>query len=215
MGESGATQRITGSTFVRAASRLAAEANWSRVGAMVRGPVLTLATALVFDQLARHNYPIAHPFPFLLFTVVYATYSGGSKPGLLSAVIALAYAVGYLREPGSIVRYTPTNAYSLLGVGVAVLLTVVLVARLQGAARRARDIQLSREEAERVDRRLAFFAAANATLASSLDYHAACEISPGSSCPLWPTGVPSTWPPSRAPCSSSRRRTATPAATSW
>src|SRR5687767_12508354 len=171
MGESGASQRITGSTFVRAASRLAAEANWSRVGAIVRGPLITLATALVFDQLARHNLPIAHPFPFLLFTVVYATYSGGLKPGLLSAAIALSYAVGYLREPGSIIRYTPTSAYGLLAIGVAVPLTVVLVARLQAAARRARDIQLSREEAERVDRRLAFFTAANDTLASSLDYN--------------------------------------------
>ncbi|MDF3053626.1 MAG: Blue-light-activated protein, partial [Geminicoccaceae bacterium] len=171
MGESGAAQRITGSTFMRAAARVVGEANWSRVGAVVRGPLVTLATALVFDQLARNNLPIAHPFPFLLFTVVYATYSGGLKPGLLSAVIALSYAVGYLREPGSIFRYTPTNAYSLLALGVAVPLTVVLVARLQGAARRARNIQLSRDETERVDRRLAFFTAANDTLASSLDYH--------------------------------------------
>ncbi len=171
MGESGAAQRITGSTLVRAASRLASEAKWSRVGPIVRGPLLTLATALVFDQLARNNLPIAHPFPFLLFTVVYATYSGGLKPGLLSAVVALSYAVGYLREPGSIFRYTSTNAYSLLAIGVAVPLTVVLVARLHAAAQRARHIQLSRDEAERVDRRLAFFTAANDTLASSLDYH--------------------------------------------
>src|ERR671911_2914649 len=119
MAQSGAVQRVTGSTFVRRATRLAAEADWARVGLYVRGPLLTLATAIVFDVLARNAYPVAHPFPFLLFTVVYSTYSGGLKPGLISALVTLVYAVHYLSEPGSIIRYTPTNAYSLLAIGLA------------------------------------------------------------------------------------------------
>ncbi len=49
--------------------------------------------------------------------------------------------------------------------------TVVLTARLREAAERARGIELSRAEAERLDRRLAFFAEANVVLAASLDYH--------------------------------------------
>ena len=172
MSESGAVQRVTGSTLVRTAARVPHRADWLWVGASVRGPLLTLAMAIVFDVLARQSLPIAYPFLFLLLTVVYATSSGGLRPGLISAMITLVYAVHYLSEPGSIIRYTPTNAYSLLAIGVAVPVTVVLVARLHAAAQRARDIQLSRDEAERVDRRLAFFTAANATLASSLDYTA-------------------------------------------
>jgi PAS domain S-box-containing protein len=140
------------------------------VGVYVRGPLLTLATAIVFDLLARNAYPIAHPFPFLLFTVVYSTYSGGLKPGLVSGLVTLLYALHYLSEPGSIIRYTPTNAYSLLAIGVAVPVTIVLVARLQAQAQRAQQIQLAHDEAEQIDRRLAFFTAANDVLASSLDY---------------------------------------------
>src|SRR5918994_7053122 len=170
MAQSGAVQRVTGSTFVRRATRLATEADWARVGLYVRGPLLTLATAIVFDVLARNAYPVAHPFPFLLFTVVYSTYSGGLKPGLISALVTLVYAVHYLSEPGSIIRYTPTNAYSLLAIGVAVPVTVLLVARLQARAQRASEMQLARDEAEQIDRRLAFFTAANDVLASSLDY---------------------------------------------
>lgn len=170
MGESGAA-RVTGSALLtRAASRVASGADWARVGSNVRGPLLTLAVAIAFDVLARHNLPIAHPLPFLMCTAVYATYSGGLRPGLISALVTLVYAVHFLSEPGSIIRYTPANAYSLLAIGIAVPVTVLLVARLQGAAQRARAIQLSRQEVERVERRLAFFAEANATLASSLDY---------------------------------------------
>jgi hypothetical protein len=163
-------RRLSQSALARTAARVAAGTEWARVGANVRGPLLSLATAVGFDILARNGLPIAHPFPFLILTAVYATYSGGLKPGLISAVVTLLYAVHYLSEPGSIIRYTPPNAYSLLAIGIAVPLTVLFVAQLQDAAQKARAIQLSREEAERADRRLAFFAEASAVLASSLDY---------------------------------------------
>src|SRR5918997_4353567 len=168
MAQSGAVRRV-GSTFVRRATRLAADANWAWVGGYVRGPLLTLATAIVFDLLARNSYPVAHPFPFLLFTVVVSTYSGGLKSGLISGLVTLLYALHYLSEPGSIIRYTPTNAYSLLAIGVAVPVTVLLVARLKERAQRAQELQLAHDEAEQIDRRIAFFTTANDVLASSLD----------------------------------------------
>ena len=171
MGESGAAQRVTGTALVaRAVARVASGAEWARVGASVRGPLLTLATAILFDVLRRHDLPIAHPFPFLLLTAVYSTYSGGLRPGVISALVTLVYALHFLSEPGSVPRYTPSHAYSLLALGVAVPLTVILVARLKEQAERGRAIQLSREEVERVERRLGFFAEASAILASSLDY---------------------------------------------
>jgi len=171
MGQSGASQRVTGTALVaRAVARVASRTEWARVGASVRGPLLTMATAILFDVLARHNLPIAHPFPFLLLTAVYSTYIGGLRPGVISALVTLVYALHFLSEPGSILRYTPSHAYSLLALGVAVPVTVILVARLKEQAERARAVQLSRDEVDRVERRLGLFAAASATLASSLDY---------------------------------------------
>jgi PAS domain S-box-containing protein len=171
MGQSGAAQRVTGTALVaRAVARVASGAEWARVGSSVRGPLLTLATAILFDVLARHNLPILHPFPFLLLTAVYSAYSGGLRPGIISALVTLVYAVHFLSEPGSILSYTPPHGYSLLALGVAVPVTVLLVARLKEQAERAHRIQLSRDEVERVERRLGFFAEASATLASSLDY---------------------------------------------
>lgn len=171
MGESGAAQRVTGTALVaRAVARVASGTQWARVGANVRGPLLTLATAILLDVLARHNLSIAYPFPFLLLTVVYSTYGGGLRPGVISALLTLVYAIHFLSESGSILRYTPPNAYSLLALGVTLPVTVILVARLREQIERARAIQLSRAEVERVERRLGFFAEASATLASSLDY---------------------------------------------
>ena len=171
MGQSGAVQRVTGTAMVsRAIARVASGSDWARVGANVRGPLLTLATAILLDVLARNSLPIAYPFPFLLFTVVYSTYSGGLRPGVISALVTLVYAVHFLSEPGSYLRYTPTNAYSLLALSVAVPVTVILVARLKEKSDRAREMQLSRDQVERVERRLGFFAEASAMLASSLDY---------------------------------------------
>jgi two-component system cell cycle sensor histidine kinase/response regulator CckA len=171
MTESGAHRVSESGILARAFARLRFKEDWARIGLSVRGPLLTLALAIVFDQMGRHNLPVPHPFPFLLFTVVYSTYSGGLRPGLVSGVLTLLFALHFLAQPGALLRYAPGNAYTLLGLSLVVIGTVMLTARLRDAAERARGIELSREEAERLERRLAFFAEANSTLASSLDYH--------------------------------------------
>jgi PAS domain S-box-containing protein len=144
--------------------------DWTRIWLSVRGPLLTLALAIVFDLLARNNLPVSHPFVFLLLTVVYATYSGGVRSGVFSGILLILYAAHFLSLPGSLLHYTPGNAYILLGLTVSLPIAIGLVSRLREAAQRARSIELSRAEAERLDRRLAFFAEANVILASSLDY---------------------------------------------
>jgi two-component system cell cycle sensor histidine kinase/response regulator CckA len=171
MTESGAARRVSDSGILaRVSARARSREDWARIGLSVRGPLLTLALAIVFDLMARNGLPVPQPFPFLLLTVVYAGYSGGLRPGLISGLLTLLYAVHFLSEPGSILRYTPGHAYTLLGLAITVPLTVLLVVRLRETADRAKVIELSRNEAERLDRRLAFFAEANSVLASSIDY---------------------------------------------
>jgi two-component system, cell cycle sensor histidine kinase and response regulator CckA len=171
MTDSGATHRVSGSGILaRVSARARSREDWARIGLHVRGPLLTLAMAIVFNEMVQHDVPFAHPFPFLFLSVVYSAYSGGLRSGLISGLLTLLYGVHFLSEPGSILRYSSANAYTLLGLTIAVPLTVVLVVRLRDAAERAQSIQLSRREAEQLDRRLAFFAEATAVLAASIDY---------------------------------------------
>jgi two-component system cell cycle sensor histidine kinase/response regulator CckA len=171
MTEGGAAHRISGSGILGRVSALArSREDWARIGLSVRGPLLTLGTAIVFDQMARHGLHFAHPFAFLLLTVVYSGYSGGVRPGLISAILTLLYAIHFLADPGSILHYTQANAYTLMGLVFVVPITLLLVVRLRDAAERARSMALTRNEAERLERRLAFFAEANVTLASSIDH---------------------------------------------
>jgi len=150
MAESGAVPRISGSGILaRLSAQGRSRADWAWIGLSVRGPLLTLATAILFDVLARHNLPVNHPFVFLLLTVVYSTYSGGLRPGGISSVVMILYAVHFLSEPRTILHYTSGNAYMLVGLALAVPATVLLVARLREAAQRARGIELSRAESER------------------------------------------------------------------
>jgi hypothetical protein len=162
---------VTGTALAaRAIALVRTGTDWARGGAYVRGPLLTLATVILFDQLRRHNLPITYPFPFLILAAVYATYSGGIGPGVISALVTMVYALHFLSEPGAILRYTPSNGYSLLALGLAIIGIIMLVARLKERAERARSIELARDEIARVERRLSFIAEASAVLASSLDY---------------------------------------------
>ncbi|HEV8177040.1 MAG TPA: PAS domain S-box protein, partial [Gemmatimonadales bacterium] len=171
MGQSGAARRVTGTAIVaRAVARVTTRTDWSRVGTYVRGPLLTLATVILFDQLRRNNLPIAEPFPFLLLTTVYSTYSGGVRPGVISAMVTLVYAIHFLSEPGSILRYTPSNGYSFLALVIGLAGIIALVARLKERAERLTGIQLYRDQIARVERRLGFIAEASSILASSVDY---------------------------------------------
>src|SRR3954463_12651622 len=172
MGESGAAHRISGSGLVGRASAFARSwDDWNRIGSSVRGPLLTAAVAILFDQLTRHDIPVPHPFAFLLLTLVYPSATGGSRPGLISALLTILYALHFLAEPGALLHYTPANAYTLLGLAVIVPLSAYMVAELREAAEHGRAVELSRAEAERLDRRLLLLGEANVILAESLDYN--------------------------------------------
>src|SRR3954470_1934759 len=172
MGQSGAAHRISGSGLVARASAFArSREDWNRIGSSVRGPLLTAAVAILFDQLTRHDIPVPHPFAFLLLSVIYTSASGGSRSGLISALLTILYALHFLAEPGALLHYTPANAYTLLGLAISVPLTAYIVAELRDAAEHGRAVELSRAEAERLDRRLSLLGEANVILAASLDYN--------------------------------------------
>jgi two-component system cell cycle sensor histidine kinase/response regulator CckA len=170
MTHSGAVQ------FVEAArSRLRARvqestAGWRKAAETVWGPLLTLAALIFMDLLARQGMPILHPFSILLFTVVISAYLGGLRTALISAVLTVLYGVHFYAEPGLPLHYRPSGAYSLLVVGLVAPGIAVLVSRLRSAAERGRQAELSRAEAEALDRRVSFLSQASFTLASSLDY---------------------------------------------
>jgi two-component system, cell cycle sensor histidine kinase and response regulator CckA len=145
-------------------------AGWKRAAETVWGPLLTLATLIVLDLLARSGTPLLEPFPVLLLTVAVSAYLGGLRTALISAVLTVLYGVHFFAEPGMPLRYQPEGAMSLLVVGLIAPGVAVLVSRLHDAARRGREAELSRAEAEALDRRVSLLSQASTTLASSLDY---------------------------------------------
>ncbi|HEX6104616.1 MAG TPA: response regulator [Gemmatimonadales bacterium] len=144
--------------------------DWPRLSATVPGPLLTLAVLIGLDLLARQGMPVRHPFPILLLSVAYSAYRGGLTPGLISAVLVTLYSAHFLDESAGGLQYSPVSAYSLMVIGVTGGLLAVLVGRLRVAAWRAEGAVLERQEAEALDRQLAFLGEASAVLASSLDY---------------------------------------------
>jgi two-component system, cell cycle sensor histidine kinase and response regulator CckA len=145
-------------------------AGWKRAAETVWGPLLTLASLIVLDVLARSGTPVLEPFPVLLLTVVISAYLGGLRTALISAVLTALYGVHFFAEPGMPLRYQPEGAMSVLVVALIAPGVAVLVSRLHDTARRGREAELSRAEAEALDRRVSLLSQASATLASSLDY---------------------------------------------
>jgi PAS domain S-box-containing protein len=143
---------------------------WRRAAETVWGPLLTLGALILMDLLARKGMPILYPFPILLLTVVVSAYLGGLRTALISAVLTVLYGVHFFAEPGLPLHYRPSGAYSLLVVGLVAPGIAVLVSRLRSAAERGRRAELSRADAEALDRRVSFLSQASSTLASSLDY---------------------------------------------
>jgi two-component system, cell cycle sensor histidine kinase and response regulator CckA len=143
---------------------------WKRAAETVWGPLITLAALIALDQLTRAGTPVQHPFPLLLLTVAISGYLGGLRIALISAVLTVLYGVHFFAEPGMPLRYRSSGAMNLLMIGLIAPGMAVLVSRLHSAARRGRAAELSRSEAEALDRRLSLLSQASITLSSSLDY---------------------------------------------
>ncbi len=173
MAYSGATQfvELARSRFWARVKRPAA--GWGRAAETIWGPLVTLATLIVLDQLTRAGTPVTYPFTILLLTVVISAYLGGLRTGLVSAVLTVLYGVHFFSEPGLPIHYTAPSGSSLIVLCVATVTVAVLVSRLHREANEGREAELTRAEAEALDRRLSFLSQASSALASSMDYEAA------------------------------------------
>ncbi len=80
--------------------------DWTRIGACVRGPLLTVAAVVVLDVMRRHDIGLISPFPVLILAVVYSAYVGGLRPALVSVTVSLLYALHFFAEPGLPLHYS-------------------------------------------------------------------------------------------------------------
>lgn len=172
MGESGTIPRSASGAAVLVSPRggTGEPDQWPGEGAGVRGPLLTLVAAVAMDVIGRHHLPFANPFPVLMLTVVYAAYAGGLRPALVSTLMTVFYGAHFLAEPGTAFHYTSTNALGLIAVTLVTPAAAVLVARLKETARRAHDLEVTRQESMAMERRLSLLAEVDRILAASLDY---------------------------------------------
>ena len=111
-----------------------ASPDWARIGPSVRGPLLTLAAAVVLDVLRRHEMGLISPFPVLILTVVYSAYIGGLGPALVSVAVTVLDAVHFFAQPGLPLHYVHESAVSLVAVACSALLAGLVVARLHERA---------------------------------------------------------------------------------
>lgn len=169
MSQSGATPSLP---FSRDLLRLFAgdSPDWARIGACVRGPLLTVAAVVVLDVLRRHDVGLISPFPVLVLAVVYSAYVGGLRPALVSVTVSLLYALHFFAEPGLPLHYSAVQARSLVAVAVSTLVAGLLASRLHDRVRRTEAPELSRADAEALSRRFSFIEQGSLILSSGRQF---------------------------------------------
>jgi two-component system, cell cycle sensor histidine kinase and response regulator CckA len=169
MTQSSATPSLPGRrTLMRLLS--AAPLDWARIGACVRGPLLTVVAAVALDVLRRQGVGLFSPFPILILTIVYSGYVGGLGSALVSVAVTVLDALHFYAQPGLPLHYSGENGASLAAVAASSLLTGIMVARQHERLRHSNAIEVSRAEAEAVDRRFSFLEQGSLILSSSRDF---------------------------------------------
>lgn len=140
------------------------------ISASVRGPLLTLATAIVFDVLARSGLVVQTPFPVMILTVVYAAIAGGIRPASISALVTTVYAVHFFSDEVGFLVYNADGFAGLVSTTAAAWISAVAVSRIARAEQLPVPRELTEEEADAIRRRLSLLEHASTVLTSSLDY---------------------------------------------
>jgi PAS domain S-box-containing protein len=122
--------------------------NWRRV--LRSASLVTVAAAIVLELLAHTPFNIPNPSVVLIFTVVYAAFLEGPASGLVSAAIAVAYALHYSISGHSGVPHTTADARRDVVVAIVLPATAMLVGILRNRLNQAlQEEQTQRETADR------------------------------------------------------------------
>lgn len=109
----------------------------TKLGAKVAGPLLTLATLAGIELLARVAFKIPNPPAILLLVVVFSAFTGGLRPGLISAAIAWTYFAYFFSISGQPFQYTAENLRRVMVWAVTTPGIVVMVGLLKRRAEHA------------------------------------------------------------------------------
>lgn len=109
----------------------------TKLGARIAGPLLTLGALAGIELLARVAFKIPNPPAILLLLVVFSAFTGGLRPGLISAALAWTYFAYFFSIPGQPFHYTGENLRRVMVWAVTTPAIVVMVGLLKGRAERA------------------------------------------------------------------------------
>ncbi len=98
----------------------------------IEGPLVTLAVILAIELLDRTAYHIYNPAPVYLAAVVYAAFSGGLVPGLISGALTMIYACYFFSIPDQVFHYTTDNASRV----IVLFLATPAIALMAGVLKR-------------------------------------------------------------------------------
>jgi hypothetical protein len=83
---------------------------WPRFG----GALLTVCAAALLELISRTALRVPNPAAILVLTTVFSAFSGGLRPGLISAAVSWLYLAYFLDEPGPGLAYAGDNVRRLV-----------------------------------------------------------------------------------------------------
>jgi two-component system cell cycle sensor histidine kinase/response regulator CckA len=136
----------------------------------IRGPLLTLGVAILFDTFARYGLVNPAPFTVMILTVLYAAISGGLRPATVSAVLTTLYALHYYSDRVTYLRYDAVGLAGLLSSAGSAWIVALVASRFMGGGAAPASAEMTHHDADVIRRRLSILEQVSAVLASSLDY---------------------------------------------
>jgi PAS domain S-box-containing protein len=106
----------------------------------ILGPLLTIILLLIIELLTSFWLSLPNPAPLYLTAVVYSSFHGGIRSGLVSAFITILYASYYFSEPGQYLLYSIRNEQDLLIVAFSAPTIAILVGLLNHRNRKAHEV---------------------------------------------------------------------------
>jgi len=123
-------------------------ANRTTIPAAARGPLATLITIGAVELLVRTGIlQIPNPVALALIAVVYAGYSGGLRPGLFSAALAVLYGAYFFSPAGAPLQFKGEDATRMAVLALVAPFIAWLTGTLKDRAERALRRQVEAERA--------------------------------------------------------------------